>query len=178
MQQKGPKPIVLDASVLLNFVKIGRIELLGYLDTSVVLLDQVLDEVRRPEQREAVEDAVKAGILDLQSVRNPVEVALFANLRADGRLGAGECAVLAVALIRDCVAGLQDRKARVEGQRRREDLALCQTEDLVLNLIQSGHLTIEEADGFLVEWAAKHRFRSRLTSFYEKYPDEKKEQDK
>ena len=165
MRQKGPMPIVLDASVLLNFVKIGRIELLGQLGTSVVLLDQVLDEVRRPEQRAMVEDAVKAGILDLQSVRNPVEVALFANLRADGRLGAGECAVLAVALNRNWVSGLQDRRARVEGQRRCKDLALCQTEDLVLTLIQSGHLTLNEADGFLVEWAAKHRFKSRLASF-------------
>ena len=165
MRQKGSKPIVLDASVLLNFVKIGRIELLGQLGTSVVLLDQVLDEVIRPEQRETVEGAVKAGILDLQSVRNPVEVALFANLRTDGRLGAGECAVLAVALNRNWVAGLQDRRARVEGQRRREDLALCQTEDLVLKLIRSGHLTLNEADGFLVKWATKHRFKSRLTSF-------------
>ena len=108
---------------------------------------------------------MKVGILDLQSVRNPVEVALFANLRADGRLGAGECAVLAVAINRNWVAGLQDRRARVEGQRRREDLALCQTEDLVLKLIRSGHLTLNEADGFLVEWAAKHRFKSRLNSF-------------
>ncbi len=165
MRQKVPMPIIIDVSVLLNFVKIERIELLGQLGTSVVLLDQVLDEVRRPEQREVVEGVVKVGILDLQSVRDPVEVALFANLRADGRLGAGECAVLAVALNRSWVAGLQDRRARVEGQRRREDLALCQTEDLVLELIQSGHLTLNEADGFLVEWAAKHRFKSRLTSF-------------
>ena len=108
MRQKVPMPIIIDVSVLLNFVKIERIELLGQLGTSVVLLDQVLDEVRRPEQREVVEGVVKVGILDLQSVRDPVEVALFANLRADGRLGAGECAVLAVALNRSWVAGLQD----------------------------------------------------------------------
>lgn len=165
MRQQSPTPIVLDASVLLNFVKIGRIKLLSQLGTSVVLLDQVHDEVKRPEQREAVDGAVKVGILDLQSVRNPLEVALFANLRADGRLGAGECAVLAVALNRNWVAGLQDRRARVEGQRRRKDLALCHTEDLVLKLIQSEHLTLNEADGFLVEWATKHRFKSRLTSF-------------
>ena len=165
MEQQDPTPIVLDTSVLLNFVKIGRVELLGQLDTSVVLLDQIVDEVRRPEQRKVVKDAVAVGTLDLQSVRNPVEVALFTELRAGGRLGAGECAVLAVALTRDWVAGLQDRRARTEGQRRREDLALCQTEDLVLTLIKADYLTIEEADEFLVEWSAKHRFRSRLTSF-------------
>ena len=71
MRQQSPTPIVLDASVLLNFVKIARIELLGQLGTSVVLLDQVFDEVMRREQRKAVEGAVKAGVLDLQSVRNP-----------------------------------------------------------------------------------------------------------
>ncbi len=165
MQQQGPTPLVLDTSILLNFVKIGRTELLGQLSTSVVLLDQVFDEVRRPKQRETVEGAVDMGILDLQSVRDPAEVALFADLRSEGRLGPGECAVLAVALTRNWTAGLQDRKARLEGQRRREDLALYQTEDLVLMLIKTGYLTIEEADGFLVEWAAKHRFRSRLNSF-------------
>ena len=46
MQKKGPTPIVVDASVLLNFVKIGRIELLGRLGTSVVLLDQVYNDLR------------------------------------------------------------------------------------------------------------------------------------
>ena len=63
MRQQSPTPIVLDASVLLNFVKIARIELLGQLGTSVVLLDQVFDEVMRREQRKAVEGAVKAGYL-------------------------------------------------------------------------------------------------------------------
>ena len=77
MEQQDPTPIVLDTSVLLNFVKIGRVELLGQLSTLVVLLDQVLDEVRRPKQRKIVNDAVAAGTLDLQSVRNPVEVVLF-----------------------------------------------------------------------------------------------------
>ena len=165
MACQGSATIVLDTSVLLNFVNIGRLELLGQLDTAIMLPDQVLDEIRRPRQREVVEDAVAAGILDLQSIRNPVEVALFANLRAGGRFGAGECAVLTVALTRHWVAGLQDRRARLEGQRRRKDLAFCQTEDLVLKLIRAGPLTVEQADGFLVEWATQHRFKSRLTSF-------------
>ena len=170
MRRKDPTPIVLDTSVLLNFVKIGRIELLGRLGTSVVLLDQVLDEVRRPEQRKAVEDAVAVGTLGLQSVRNPTEVALFAELQTGGRLGAGECAVLAVALTRGWIAGLQDRRAQVEGKRRGKNLDSCQTEDLVLKLIQTGYLTLKEADRYLADWAAQHHFRSRLTSFREKYP--------
>ena len=162
---QGSIPIVLDTSVLLNFVKIGRIDLLGRLHTRVVILDQVLDEVRRPEQRKAVEDAVAAGTVDLQSVRNPTEVSLFAELQTNGRLGAGECAVLAVALTRDWTAGLQDRRAQIEGRRRRKNLAFCQTEDLLLKLIRAGILTLEEADSLLAEWAAQHHFKSRLASF-------------
>ena len=164
MVRQDPVIIVL-ASVLLNFANIGRLELLGQLGTAVVLPDQVLDEVRCPGQREMVKDTVAAGILDLQSIRNPAELALFADLRGDGRLGVGECAVLAAAFARNWVAGLQDRRARLEGQRRCKDLTVYQTEDLVLMLIQAGRLSLEEADGFLVEWATRHRFRARLISF-------------
>lgn len=159
------RPIVLDTSVLLNFVKIGRIELCGQLGTAVVLLNQVLDEIRLPDQKRAVEDAVAAGTLDLHSVDDLAEVALFAKLQAEGRLGAGECAVLAVALMRDWAAGLQDRRVRVEGKRRRRDLVIYQTEDLILKLIQNETLTVAEADGFLGEWGTQHRFRSRIVSF-------------
>ena len=165
MRPNSPKPIVLDASILLNFAKIGRIDLLGNLGTSIVLPDQVFDEVRYRGHREAVRDAVASGIFDLQNVWDSEEVALYIHLREGGRLGAGECAVLAVAIRRRWIAGLQDQRARLEGRRLDNDLELCQTEDLVLKLIQTDHLTLIEADGFLNEWAAKHRFRSRLTSF-------------
>ena len=165
MRPTSPKPIVLDASVLLNFVNIGRLQLLGNIESPIVLPDQVFDEVRRPGHRKAVEDALASGIFNLQSVRDSDELALYVHLRKGGRLGAGECAVLAVAIRRRWIAGLQDRRARIEGRRLDNDLELCQTEDLVLRLIRTGDLTLDEADVFLVEWATKHRFRSRLTSF-------------
>ena len=156
---------VLDTSILLNFVKVGHVGLLGRLGAPALLLDQVLVEVIRPAQRAAVETAIAAGALKLESVTDLAEVALFAELRSAGRLGSGECAVLAVALNRNLIAGLQDRKARAEAERRHSSLQLCQTEDLVLRLVRAGHLALEEADQLLVEWATKHRFTSRLTSF-------------
>ena len=75
-------PIVLDASILLNFVKVGRIDLLGELGSPVLLLDQVRAEVIRPEQSQVVTEAITAGIMDLESVTDIVEVTLFADLRA------------------------------------------------------------------------------------------------
>lgn len=165
MRANSPKPIVLDTSVLLNFVKVGRTDLFGNLGTLIVLPDQVFYEVRHAVHRDAVKDALDSGILYLLSVRNPVEVEIFAELRKGGRLGAGECSVLAVAINRNWIAGLQDQRARHEGRKLYTDLELCQTEDLVLRLIRTRDLTFDEADGFLTEWATKHRFRSRLTSF-------------
>lgn len=167
MSLPEPTTIVLDTSILLNFLKVGHVALLGRLEAPVVLLDQVFAEVIRPEQREAIQRAVAAGILSLESVTDIAEVTLFAELRAGGQLGAGECAVLAVAINRNLVAGLQDNRARAEGQRRHQALRLCRTEDLMVTLLRGGHVTLDVADQLLVEWAEKHRFRSKITSFCE-----------
>ena len=165
VQQKNPSTIVIDTSVLLNFVKAGRIALLGCIGYQVLLLDQVFVEVTQPGQKAVVQKAVDAGILSFDRVIDIEEVSLFANLRASGRLGAGESAVLAVAITRNFVAGVQDRRACTEGKRRSRGLQFCQTEDLIVDLIRNGQMTLEDADRLLIEWAQRHRFRSRITSF-------------
>jgi len=159
--------IVLDTSILLNFVKVERVGLLGLLGAPVLLLDQVLDEVVQPTQRDVIEEAIAEGTLDLQSVTDLKEVTLFSELRAGGRLGAGECAVLAVALNRHLIAGLQDRKARAEAERRDKSLRLYQTEDVFLRLLSFSHVTLAKADHLLVELETKHRFKSRINTFSE-----------
>lgn len=165
MEFKDKKPIVIDTSVLLNFVNIGRIGLLACLGTTIVLLDQVMVEVIRPDQIAQVEEAIARETLELHNVSDPDELSLFIHLMSVGRLGAGECAVLATAVTRHWIAGIQDKRARNEGKRLRSDLVICQTEDIVLELIRRGYLTIEEADGFLIEWKEKYRFKSKYGSF-------------
>lgn len=157
--------VVIDTSILLNFVKIERLALLDRLGLPVLILDQVLDEVVQPKQRDLIDEAIANATLDLQSVTDLKEVALFAELRADGRLGAGECAVLAVALNRQLIAGLQDRKARAEAQRRDKSLRMWQTEDIILKLLHDRQFTLAEADRLLHELATKHRFKSRIHTF-------------
>lgn len=167
MVAADPATIVLETSILLNFVKVGHVALLGRLGPPILLLDQVFAEVIRPEQRAAVEAAIAAGTVSVESITDLAEITLFAELRAGGQLGAGECAVLAVALNRNLVAGLQDKRARAEGQRRQKALRLCQTEDLMVALMRGGHVTLDVADHLLVEWVTKHRFKSKITSFRE-----------
>ena len=165
MHQENPSTLVLDTSVLLNFVKVGRTALLGRTGHRILLLDQVFAEVTRPEQRKAVQKAVDTGIFSYEQVVDLEEVSLFAGLHAGGRLGTGECAVLAVAIVRGFIAGVQDRQAQAEGRKRNEKLRIFQTEDIVVDLIRNGEMTLEDADRLLIEWAEKHRFASRISSF-------------
>jgi predicted nucleic acid-binding protein len=165
MPANARTPIALDTSIMLNFIKVERLTLLGRLGQSLVIPDHVRSEVRRPVQIEMADCAIADGIFTVEAVTDPAEMSLFVALRAEGRLGAGECAVLAMAVNRSWAAGIQDRRARTEAKRRRATLQLVDTEDLVLCLIRRGALTPEEADGMLAEWAVRHRFRSRIATF-------------
>lgn len=165
MPQNNQPTVVIDTSILLNFLKAGRVALLGGAGFRILILDQVLAEITQPEQKKGLQKAIDSGIFDFEQVTDPKEVELFANLHASGRLGAGECAVLAVAITRNLVAGVQDRRARTEGERRSKNLRFCQTEDLIVGLIRNGRITLGDADQLLIEWAQRHRFRSRVTSF-------------
>ena len=167
MHQQSSPTVVIDTSILLNFVKVGHVALLGETKFRILLLDQVFAEVTLPEQKKVVQGAVDAGILDFDRVTDIEEVALFTSLRSGGRLGTGECAVLSVAITRNLVAGVQDRRACAEGRRRHKELQFCQTEDLILALIHNDVMTLEDADQLLDEWAQRHRFRSRIANFRE-----------
>lgn len=163
--QEEREPLVLDTSVLLNFVNIREVALLDQLDRPLVMPDEVLEEVTRPQQRHDVVDAMSAGILMTETITDPREVALVAELRDDGRLGAGECAVLAISGSRNWSAAIQDGLAQAVGRARFPSLDLWETEDIVRRLIQAGHITAQQADDFLVEWRTHHRFSSRVTTF-------------
>lgn len=124
MPPQIPPTVVIDTSILLNFLKVRQVALLGRAGFRILLLDQVLAEITQPEQKKTLQRAIETDIFNFDRVTDAREVDLFANLHASGRLGAGECAVLAVAIARDLVAGVQDRRARAEGARRSRGLRL------------------------------------------------------
>ena len=65
-----------------------------------IVTDHVADEVsdRYPDQQQRFEAAVKGGALSQESVTSRAEITLFGTLSASGRLGAGECSAIAVAV--------------------------------------------------------------------------------
>jgi predicted nucleic acid-binding protein len=157
--------IVIDTSVLLNFVRIERVDLLECLKTPLLMPADVLTEVTRAEHRMVVNQAIADGILMVETISAFAEVALFADLARGGRLGPGERATLAVALARGITAAVQDRPAHAELRRRDKQASVVTTEDIVRHAIHAGVIAVPAADALLLEWRARHRFASRLTTF-------------
>ena len=71
--------VVADASVVINFLRINRVDLLAGLPLHFTLTDHVAHEVsdRYPDQRKRLASAFDAGILSQIAVINPEELALF-----------------------------------------------------------------------------------------------------
>ena len=163
--------VVADTSVILNFLRIDRLDLLGSFPRRFLATEHVAAEITRPEQQARYAAAVVAGEVDTCIVTDPAEVALFARLHQGGRLGAGECAAIAVALLRGHALAIDDNKA--VGRAVREAglaaarLDILRTPDVMVGLIRAGVLDVAAADAIKAEWEAHHRFRIKATSFQE-----------
>jgi predicted nucleic acid-binding protein len=102
---------VADTSVLLNFLKINRMDLIGRHPRRFLATDHVESEISHAPQRAAFLAAVAAGHLDTCTVTGTTEVELFLRLGPGVRLGAGECSALAVAVNRGYAVAIDDNRA-------------------------------------------------------------------
>jgi predicted nucleic acid-binding protein len=105
--------VVADTSVLINFLRIDRMDLLGRHPMRFLATDHVDAEIKSDylDQQIRYRAAVASGLLDTCSVVDPDEVALFLRLRPGERLGAGECSALAVAINRKYPIAIDDNRA-------------------------------------------------------------------
>ena len=167
MGEGQPSIIVTDASVLMNFLRIDRLDLFARHSHDFVVTDHVAAEVadRFPDQRKRFASAIDAGALWQKSITSPEELSLFGSLSASGRLGAGECSAIAVAVHRRIMLAIDDRQAIVQARRTDQSLRILTTQDLMVSMMGEGLLGIEEADSIKDDWAARHRFRLKLHSF-------------
>ena len=90
--------VVVDASVLINFLCVNRMDLIANHSHEFIATEHVVGEVSEPTERRTLRAAFDAGALSELRVTDPAEVSTFAALAAAGRLGAGECSAIAVAV--------------------------------------------------------------------------------
>lgn len=108
-----PAIIVTDTSVLINFLRIDRIDLIAGYSHAFLVTDHVAGEIsdQYPDQQRRFAFALACGALSLVPVDTAEQLRLFASLSATGRLGAGECSAITVAVQCGCTLAIDDRVA-------------------------------------------------------------------
>ena len=157
----------MDASVLINFLCIDRIDLIAGHSHAFLATNHVADEVsdRYPDQQRRFASALDSGALTLIPVEAAEELRLFASLSATGRLGAGECSAIADAVQRRYALAIDDRVANRLASRFAPSLHIVTTQDLIISMIRQNLLGVDEADRIKHEWSDRHPFRLNLDSF-------------
>ena len=171
MPAQAATEVLLDTSVLVNFLVIRRLDLLrDHPFHRFVVTDHVRAEITEhyPDQRALVEQALTSGWLRESTVSEPNELEVFAELTASGRLGAGECSAIAFAVCRQLPLAMDDKAARKRASAFNPKMKLLATETLMVSLIRAGRISAEEADEIKSEWEREHRFKLNFGSFTER----------
>lgn len=139
--------VAVDATVLINLIRAGRLDILGALEAwRFVVPDQVVEEVSDPEQATVLGRTFEAGRLHRDSSTDPEEIATYAELKL--RMGKGEAACLAIAVTRGWMLASDDRGRafrRLVRERIGED-RLIDTPGIVRIAQRDGVVSADEAD--------------------------------
>jgi predicted nucleic acid-binding protein len=138
--------VVTDTNILINLIHIGRLDLLGKLPSySFVIPEEVVKEVREPQQAQALHTAMSSELLSEVQLADPAELKVYADLIQI--LGSGEAACLSLAQCRQWLIASDEKK-----KFRRETLArlgagrLLNTPGILSLAISGGIITVEDAD--------------------------------
>lgn len=168
MSDSQRAPVLLDTSVLINFLAIDRTDLIaGHPQFRFVVTEHVRSEVTAHygEQLARLETALNEGGLQETRVESIEELALFAQLSRNPRLGLGECAAIAAAVTRTQRLAIDDKAARKAALEFAPGLKVLDTQSIVLSLVRARVLTIEDADTIKETWARDHNFQLKISSF-------------
>lgn len=161
--------IVSDTSVLINFLKIDRLDLLGNCSLHFLVTDHVRGEITDsfPEQLQRFQSGLQQHILEEISVAETTEIEIFSTLMQQGKLGIGECSAISVAIHRKHPLAIDDSLAIKSTLSLAPHLPILRTQDLMVKMIQEGVLNISDADSILQDWAKNHRFKLKIMTFKE-----------
>lgn len=167
MEVSDPNTLVVDTSVLINFLCIDRMDLIAKHSYSFVVTEHVAEEVKNyySDERRRLEDAFESAILQEERVEARVLAAVPASLAASRRLGLGERSAIALATSKGWQLAIDDRRAAKEALEIGPALEILTTQDLVVSMIRENLLNIVEADDMKHLWSTRYRFHLRISSF-------------
>ena len=156
--------IICDTSVVINFLKISRVDLLAQHSHTFWITDHVHREITidYPAQQKLFQSAIENLTLHKISVEDPQELDLFVNLVKNGQLGSGECATIAVAVCRGYFLAMDDNQAIKKAELLMAPTRILRTQDILVEMIKENLLSVETADQMVQNWATHHRFRLKI----------------
>ena len=172
------RPILLDASCLLNLYASGRLrEIAKTLPQPLAVAEYVMQQEalyirrrrseRHPEEREPVNIAplVSAGLIQLLTINNEAEAATFVDFARE--MDDGEAVTCALAIHRRCDVATDDRKARGVLGRRAPHVLLVSTLDLMKQWAGLAGVVKEEIRAALLNiWAGANYYPGERDPLY------------
>lgn len=143
-----PLPILLDTTVLNNFIKVGQHSLLRQLfPTSTYITAEVYDELKAGGLAEHIQQGVNEAWIRLVRLESEREVTLYREYSRT--LGSGEAASLAVAICRAWALATDDRAARAAA--RAAGVPLTGSVGILIIGVQAGSISRQEGNRLLQE---------------------------
>lgn len=173
MATDGRSQAIIDTSVLVNFLKIDRTDLLAnHPAYRFVVPGLVRNEVTNhyAAQVTRLEAAIAAGHLfpdDPAEATDLAELATFAVMDTL-KIGEGERAAIAAASTRGLPLAMDDRTAWKRSTAFSAGVLKEDTVSVIVSLIKASVISIAEADAIKADWHTNHRFTLRFGSFAEK----------
>jgi predicted nucleic acid-binding protein len=143
---EGGTPLLLDTTVLSNFVKVGHFSLLREIFPATIrIATQVCDELKAGGLDSAILEGVAAAWLRLVAPESERELSLYREYSQN--LGAGESASLAIAICRSWAMATDDRAARQAA--RTAGVRLTGSVGILIAAVRANILTQAEGDTLL-----------------------------
>ena len=168
MQQKPESQscAITDANILINFIKIGRVDILQQLRMyAFYLSEEVYREITYPAQRLVLDHALKNGWLRETVITDQNELRSYGQYRR--QMGDGEAACLAIAICRKWIMACDEQKKKLIARTVQHHLGagyLLNTPGILLKAIREGILTVSQADA-IKNTLAQNRFVMPFASF-------------
>ena len=168
MQEKTECPpcVITDANILINFLKIGRVDILQQLRIYTFHLpEEVYAEITYPAQRRVLDRALKNGWLQKIVITDQNELRSYAQYRR--QMGDGEAACLAIAICRKWIMACDEQKKKLIYRTIQQHLGtgyLLNTPGILIEAIREGMLTVSQADA-IKNTLARNRFVMPFASF-------------
>lgn len=158
-------PVFVDASSLINFLRINRLDLLIGCWAVLHIVEEVKGEILDADEMAVLESALEAGLIRVYAVTELSDIQLAMKLYDDLGLGKGEAFSFLAAKRENGLLIIDDVTAVKRSVRFVPGVTVHNTKDIMLKAISNGQISVDEADAIKSEWATQHRFALPFGSF-------------